>query len=265
MHQIAFDPHWLLDRRKQIQMQRWKIHKHASICIHSHTCLPRITMIEYPSLDMIIEKSGPCSVDEYVCVCVCGSADRAVKWGCSYQRADTPFMTFHFYSLSVCLSPSHSGGPQSFSPLYMDIAGDPDSERALGKQRLSVAIGVLAGAAAVFWWSFWLWQHDSVGRRVRMAMKLGRRSQKRTFSVHNLPLYKPRAPKMSVGANHAETSVITVLPNLSVLYTVELWRWMTADVGEAMKKRKMKTPAVPAGGLQHVIVQQLTETQAVQD
>uniref|UniRef100_A0A673FLY5 Protocadherin 7a n=1 Tax=Sinocyclocheilus rhinocerous TaxID=307959 RepID=A0A673FLY5_9TELE len=34
-------------------------------------------------------------------------------------------------------------------PLYMDIAGDPDSERALGKQRLSVAIGVLAGAAAV--------------------------------------------------------------------------------------------------------------------
>ncbi|KAF0037466.1 hypothetical protein F2P81_010340 [Scophthalmus maximus] len=35
------------------------------------------------------------------------------------------------------------------SPLSMDIAGDPDSERALGKQRLSVAIGVLAGAAAV--------------------------------------------------------------------------------------------------------------------
>nr|XP_015809678.2 protocadherin-7 [Nothobranchius furzeri] len=35
------------------------------------------------------------------------------------------------------------------APLSMDIAGDPDSERALGKQRLSVAIGVLAGAAAV--------------------------------------------------------------------------------------------------------------------
>uniref|UniRef100_A0A8C7N2Q9 Protocadherin 7a n=1 Tax=Oncorhynchus kisutch TaxID=8019 RepID=A0A8C7N2Q9_ONCKI len=35
------------------------------------------------------------------------------------------------------------------APLYLDIAGDPDSERALGKQRLSVAIGVLAGAAAV--------------------------------------------------------------------------------------------------------------------
>uniref|UniRef100_A0A4W4EX05 Cadherin domain-containing protein n=1 Tax=Electrophorus electricus TaxID=8005 RepID=A0A4W4EX05_ELEEL len=34
-------------------------------------------------------------------------------------------------------------------PLSLDIAGDPDSERALGKQRLSVAIGVLAGAAAV--------------------------------------------------------------------------------------------------------------------
>lgn len=33
--------------------------------------------------------------------------------------------------------------------LSLDIAGDPDSERALGKQRLSVAIGVLAGAAAV--------------------------------------------------------------------------------------------------------------------
>lgn len=28
-------------------------------------------MIEYPSLDMIIEKSGPCSVDESVCVRVC--------------------------------------------------------------------------------------------------------------------------------------------------------------------------------------------------
>lgn len=35
------------------------------------------------------------------------------------------------------------------APLSLDIAGDPDSERALGKQRLSVAIGVLAGAAAV--------------------------------------------------------------------------------------------------------------------
>ncbi|XP_072319675.1 protocadherin-7 [Eucyclogobius newberryi] len=35
------------------------------------------------------------------------------------------------------------------TPLSLDIAGDPDSERALGKQRLSVAIGVLAGAAAV--------------------------------------------------------------------------------------------------------------------
>ncbi|XP_068176644.1 protocadherin-7 [Antennarius striatus] len=35
------------------------------------------------------------------------------------------------------------------APLSQDIAGDPDSERALGKQRLSVAIGVLAGAAAV--------------------------------------------------------------------------------------------------------------------
>lgn len=35
---------------------------------HSHTCLRRITMIEYPSLDMIIEKSGPCSGDECVCV-----------------------------------------------------------------------------------------------------------------------------------------------------------------------------------------------------
>ncbi|XP_056136643.1 protocadherin-7 [Lampris incognitus] len=35
------------------------------------------------------------------------------------------------------------------APLTLDIAGDPDSERALGKQRLSVAIGVLAGAAAV--------------------------------------------------------------------------------------------------------------------
>ncbi|XP_061761071.1 protocadherin-7 [Nerophis ophidion] len=35
------------------------------------------------------------------------------------------------------------------APLSLDIAGDPDSDRALGKQRLSVAIGVLAGAAAV--------------------------------------------------------------------------------------------------------------------
>ncbi|KAM9792977.1 protocadherin-7 [Neosynchiropus ocellatus] len=35
------------------------------------------------------------------------------------------------------------------APLSLDIAGDPDNERALGKQRLSVAIGVLAGAAAV--------------------------------------------------------------------------------------------------------------------
>ncbi|XP_011472985.3 protocadherin-7-like isoform X1 [Oryzias latipes] len=35
------------------------------------------------------------------------------------------------------------------APLTLDIAGDPDSERALGKQPLSVAIGVLAGAAAV--------------------------------------------------------------------------------------------------------------------
>ncbi|KAG7486904.1 protocadherin-7-like [Solea senegalensis] len=35
------------------------------------------------------------------------------------------------------------------APLLLDIAGDPDSERTLGKQRLSVAIGVLAGAAAV--------------------------------------------------------------------------------------------------------------------
>uniref|UniRef100_A0A096M9A3 Protocadherin 7a n=1 Tax=Poecilia formosa TaxID=48698 RepID=A0A096M9A3_POEFO len=35
------------------------------------------------------------------------------------------------------------------APLSLDIAGDPDSERTLGKQRLSVAIGVLAGAAAV--------------------------------------------------------------------------------------------------------------------
>lgn len=35
------------------------------------------------------------------------------------------------------------------APLSLDIAGDPDSERALGKQRLSVAIGILAGAAAV--------------------------------------------------------------------------------------------------------------------
>lgn len=35
------------------------------------------------------------------------------------------------------------------APLSLDIAGDPDSDRSLGKQRLSVAIGVLAGAAAV--------------------------------------------------------------------------------------------------------------------
>ncbi|XP_038126948.1 protocadherin-7 [Cyprinodon tularosa] len=35
------------------------------------------------------------------------------------------------------------------APLSLDIAGDPDSERAFGKQRLSVAIGILAGAAAV--------------------------------------------------------------------------------------------------------------------
>ncbi|KAM9449882.1 protocadherin-7 [Clarias gariepinus] len=34
-------------------------------------------------------------------------------------------------------------------PLSLDIAGDPDNERILGKQRLSVAIGVLSGAAAV--------------------------------------------------------------------------------------------------------------------
>ncbi|CAG5938949.1 unnamed protein product [Menidia menidia] len=34
-------------------------------------------------------------------------------------------------------------------PLSLDIAGDPDSDRGLGKQRFSVAIGVLAGAAAV--------------------------------------------------------------------------------------------------------------------
>lgn len=34
-------------------------------------------------------------------------------------------------------------------PLSLDIAGDPDNDRILGKQRLSVAIGVLSGAAAV--------------------------------------------------------------------------------------------------------------------
>lgn len=61
-------------------------------------------------------------------------------------------MTFHFCFLSpsVCLSLFLTQVARSLAiPLYMDIAGDPDSERALGKQRLSVAIGVLAGAAAV--------------------------------------------------------------------------------------------------------------------
>ncbi|KAA0722466.1 Protocadherin-7 Brain-heart protocadherin [Triplophysa tibetana] len=103
-------------------------------------------------------------------------------------------------------------------PLSLDIAGDPDSERALGKQRLSVAIGVLAGAAAVILVILLVVTARQCGVQGKNGYEAGKKEPEEDFfSPQPPPLQaqgslnergrKPRRDKRSNGSAKAERSL----------------------------------------------------------
>ncbi|XP_066516041.1 protocadherin-7 [Hoplias malabaricus] len=73
------------------------------------------------------------------------------------------------------------------APLSLDIAGDPDSERALGKQRLSVAVGVLAGAAAVILVILLVVTARQCGSQAKNGYEAGKKEPEEDF-------FSPQAP-----------------------------------------------------------------------
>ncbi len=100
----------------------------------------------------------------------------------------------------------------------MDIAGDPDSERALGKQRLSVAIGVLAGAAAVILVILLVVTARQCGAQGKNGYEAGKKEPEEDFfSPQPPPLQtqgsqnergrKPRRDKRNNGTTKSERSL----------------------------------------------------------
>ncbi|XP_071264708.1 protocadherin-7-like [Salvelinus alpinus] len=117
------------------------------------------------------------------------------------------------------------------APLYLDIAGDPDSERALGKQRLSVAIGVLAGAAAVILVILLVVMARQCGAQGKNGYEAGKKEPEEDFFSPQPAVpqtrggtldrgRKPRRDKRNAGAGGAGAGNKTERPLYSGIVTV---------------------------------------------
>uniref|UniRef100_A0A672KGX9 Protocadherin-7-like n=1 Tax=Sinocyclocheilus grahami TaxID=75366 RepID=A0A672KGX9_SINGR len=158
-------------------------------------------------------------------------------------------------------------------PLYMDIAGDPDSERALGKQRLSVAIGVLAGAAAVILVILLVVTARQCGAQGKNGYEAGKKEPEEDFfSPQPPPLLaqgsqnergrKPRRDKRNNGTAKSERS----LYNLSSPRLGSRRHQSSPDLARHYKSSS-PLPAVhlqpnspPVEGKKHQAVQELPPT-----
>ncbi|XP_017543531.1 protocadherin-7 [Pygocentrus nattereri] len=80
-------------------------------------------------------------------------------------------------------------------PLSLDIAGDPDTDRVLGKQRLSVAIGVLAGAAAVILVILLVVTARQCGSQAKNGYEAGKKEPEEDFFSPQPPPLKPQGDR----------------------------------------------------------------------
>uniref|UniRef100_A0A673ZV56 Protocadherin 7a n=1 Tax=Salmo trutta TaxID=8032 RepID=A0A673ZV56_SALTR len=166
------------------------------------------------------------------------------------------------------------------APLYLDIAGDPDSERALGKQRLSVAIGVLAGAAAVILVILLVVMARQCGAQGKNGYEAGKKEPEEDFFSPQPAVpqtrggtldrgRKPRRDKRNGGAGGAGAGNKTERPLYSGIVTVNGPRMgarhhqSSPDLARHYKSSS-PLPAVhlqpyspPAEGKKHQAVQEL--------